>query len=540
MTTPQRRGVPRPRRVADEGRRASDEDIVLLERQVELINRFPDQNPNPVMRMSDDGVLRYANRSSQPILEAIGARVGEPVPEPWLGRLSGSAARAEPDPVEIQCERRTFEVLAVRVPEFGFTNLYGTDVTAARVVARFPDRNPHPVFRVDIDGRLIYANEASQPIIRALGLRTGAVVPDAIADRLVDAAAADGPRPFEVQGEGRTFSLLPVPIPEFDFVNVYGTDVTARKAIDKFPDENPNPVLRVDREGRLQYANPASAPILAELRLAVGEALPARLAAEIERRVRTGSRERLEVEAGDRLFELLVVSVYEFGFINLYGTDITAARAVEIAHRENERLLLNILPEPIAARLRAGERVIADRVDEATLLFADIVGFTVLSSRMSPTDVVSLLNDVFSLFDRLVDRYDLEKIKTIGDAYMVVGGLPGQPDHHVERVAAMAIDLCEEVGRVAGRPELQFRVGIHTGPLIAGVIGVKKFIYDVWGDTVNIASRMESHSIPGRIQVTAAVRDRLEGRFTFEERGIVDIRGKGPMPTWFLVGRAGA
>lgn len=513
---------------------------MLLEQQVERINRFPDQNPNPVMRMSDDGVLRYANLASRPILEAMGARVGAPVPEPWLGRLWASAASPDADPVEIASERRTFEVLAVAVPEFGFTNLYGTDVTAARVVARFPDRNPHPVFRVDIDGRLIYANEASQPIIRALGLRTGAVVPDAIADRLVDAGAADRPRPFEVQGEGRTFSLLPVPIPEFDFVNVYGTDVTARKAIDKFPDENPNPVLRVDREGRLQYANPASAPILAALRLAVGEALPAHLAAEIERRVRTGSRERLEVGAGDRLFELLVVSVYEFGFINLYGTDITAARAVEIAHRENERLLLNILPEPIAARLRAGERVIADRVDEATLLFADIVGFTVLSSRMSPTDVVSLLNDVFSLFDRLVDRYDLEKIKTIGDAYMVVGGLPGQPDHHVERVAAMAIDLCEEVGRVGGRPELQFRVGIHTGPLIAGVIGVKKFIYDVWGDTVNVASRMESHSIPGRIQVTAAVRDRLAGSFTFEERGIIDVRGKGPMPTWFLVGRAGA
>jgi class 3 adenylate cyclase len=512
------------------------DDLILLEHQVELINRFPDQNPNPVMRVDDGGTLLYANVASASVVDAMGATVGEALPEPWLERVRASAASPDHDPVEIECDRRTFDLLAVAVPEFGFINVYGTDVTAARVFARFPDRNPNPVFRVTPEGRLSYANAASAPILRAMGVALGEPLPPAPAAQIVAGASGTGPPSFEVQGEGRTYALFPVTIPEFELINVYGTDITARRAIDKFPDENPNPVLRVERDGRLQYANPASRPILDALGLRVGTALPAGLAAEIEARVAASSRERIEVEAGERLYALLVVSVYEFGFINLYGTDITAARAVEIANRENERLLLNILPEPIAKRLRAGEGVIADRVDDATLLFADIVNFTIMSSRMGPADVVALLNDVFSLFDGLVDRYDLEKIKTIGDAYMVVGGLPGQSADHVARVADMAIELGDAVTRVTGR-DLQFRVGIHVGPLVAGVIGVKKFIYDVWGDTVNVASRMESHGIPGRIQVTSAVRERLLGRYTFEARGTVEIRGKGPMSTWFLTGR---
>jgi class 3 adenylate cyclase len=144
---------------------------------------------------------------------------------------------------------------------------------------------------------------------------------------------------------------------------------------------------------------------------------------------------------------------------------------------------------------------------------------------------------VFSLFDQLVDTYQLEKIKTIGDAYMVVGGLPGQPADHVGRVADMAIELCSAVRQLEVEPRLRFRVGMHVGPVVAGVIGAKKFIYDVWGDTVNTASRMESHGVPGQIQVTQAVFDRLGDRYHFESRGTIDVRGKGPMQTYLLAGR---
>jgi class 3 adenylate cyclase len=256
---------------------------------------------------------------------------------------------------------------------------------------------------------------------------------------------------------------------------------------------------------------------------------------------RAGERGTVEVVSQDRRYRLLPVDVPEFGFINVYGTDVTAAHALEAAYLENQRLLLNILPEPIAERLRRGERPIADRFDDVSLLFADIVGFTSLSGGMGAHELVSVLNEVFSVFDKLVDGEGLEKVKTIGDAYMVVGGMSGDSPDHLQRLARMALRLgdCVAAIETARHLGIQFRVGIHCGPVVAGVIGTRKFIYDVWGDTVNVASRMESTGVPGRIQVTAAVEERLHDAFRLEPRGVIDVRGKGPMATFFLVGTAG-
>jgi class 3 adenylate cyclase len=236
---------------------------------------------------------------------------------------------------------------------------------------------------------------------------------------------------------------------------------------------------------------------------------------------------------------LLPVDVPEFGFINVYGTDVTAVKERERLARENERLLLNILPSPIADRLRAGELLIADRFDDVTLMFADIVEFTRLSASLSPHELVGVLNEVFTVFDGLVDRYGLEKVKTIGDAYMVVGGMPERSDDHPERIVAMALDLAESVGRIeaATRLGITFRIGIHCGPVVAGVIGTRKFIYDVWGDTVNMASRMESLGVPGRVQVTHAIADRIGSSFDLEARGLIEVKGKGPTPTYFVLRR---
>ncbi|MGH2408493.1 MAG: adenylate/guanylate cyclase domain-containing protein, partial [Candidatus Limnocylindrales bacterium] len=215
-------------------------------------------------------------------------------------------------------------------------------------------------------------------------------------------------------------------------------------------------------------------------------------------------------------------------------------RQVEAAHRENGRLLLNILPETIARRLRAGETIIADRFDDVSLLVSDIVGFTELSSRMSPTEVVDFLNELYRMCDELTERHGLEKIKTIGDAYMVVGGLTGGGRDHLAQTAEMALELRDALAAsaITGRPGLRLRIGLSTGPAVAGVIGTKKFIYDVWGDTVNTAWRMESNSEPGMIHVTEGVFERLRDGYRFESRGVLDIKGKGPMATWFLLDRA--
>ncbi|MFB2923641.1 MULTISPECIES: adenylate/guanylate cyclase domain-containing protein [Aerosakkonema] len=217
-------------------------------------------------------------------------------------------------------------------------------------------------------------------------------------------------------------------------------------------------------------------------------------------------------------------------------SDITARK---IAEQKTEKLLLNILPKPVADRLQQNQQVIADSFADASVLFADLVGFTNLASQKNPTEIIQLLNQIFSEFDQLSKQHGLEKIKTIGDAYMVVGGVPIPGADRVEAIAEMALDMHAVIVKfnTETRENLRLRIGINIGPVVAGVIGLTKFIYDLWGDTVNVASRMESTSIPGETQVTAAVYDRLKAKFLFQERGTVQIKGKGEMTTYFLTGR---
>lgn len=221
-----------------------------------------------------------------------------------------------------------------------------------------------------------------------------------------------------------------------------------------------------------------------------------------------------------------------------------AALEVSEAHlresqERSERLLLNILPAPIAERLKQDTSAIAEQFDEVTILFGDIVGFTPLSTRIKPAELVNLLNEIFSTFDELTEKQGLEKIKTIGDAYMVVGGLPIAKPDHAESIAQMALDMQIAIAQFQAKysEDLQIRIGINTGSVVAGVIGMKKFIYDLWGDAVNVASRMESSGLAGKIQVTETTYERLKERYEFEKRGQVDVKGKGEMTTYWLVGK---
>ncbi len=215
------------------------------------------------------------------------------------------------------------------------------------------------------------------------------------------------------------------------------------------------------------------------------------------------------------------------------------ALELESAHQQSEKLLLNVLPEPIAEKLKHQEGHIAEAFENVSVLFADIAGFTPLADQLDPGDLVSLLNDVFSEFDNLVEKHGLEKIKTIGDAYMAAAGLPLPRDDHAQAVADMALDMQDVIDSYAtpsGDP-LQIRIGLNSGAVVAGVIGRKKFIYDLWGDVVNTASRLESHGEATKIQVGQATYCLLEGDYEFQERGLVDLKGKGLSETWWLVGK---
>ncbi len=215
---------------------------------------------------------------------------------------------------------------------------------------------------------------------------------------------------------------------------------------------------------------------------------------------------------------------------------------LESEKNKSEQLLLNVLPEAIAKRLKENPQTIADSFTEVTILFADIVGFTCLSGKLPPQELVDMLNQIFSAFDLLAEKHNLEKIKTIGDAYMVVGGLPYPRKDHAAAIANMALDMQQEISRLNHVINQKFamRIGINSGEVVAGVIGRRKFIYDLWGDAVNTASRMESQGLPNKIQVSESTYQLLKDVYTFEPRGEVEIKGKGRMATYLLTGKATA
>ena len=242
-----------------------------------------------------------------------------------------------------------------------------------------------------------------------------------------------------------------------------------------------------------------------------------------------------------------------FFVLNILGVTVTAyvllqyfVRAreralaeLEVERAKSERLLLNVLPASVASRLKESDQVIADGFPSASVLFADIVGFTPLAQELSPAEAVAMLNRMFTAWDVLTERHGLEKIKTIGDAYMVAGGIPTPREDHAEAIAEMALEMGAEVERCAAESglSLEVRIGMDTGPVVAGVIGRSKFIYDLWGDTVNTASRMESHGVPGAIQVTERAYEQLRHRYDLRPRGTIEVKGKGPMTTYLLLGR---
>jgi class 3 adenylate cyclase len=239
---------------------------------------------------------------------------------------------------------------------------------------------------------------------------------------------------------------------------------------------------------------------------------------------------RVGARTGDEIGQLCLA-------FNGMVDDISAKSVmIETKNRENEALLLNVLPGPIANRLRGGEQSIADGFANVSVLFADLVGFTALTSEMPPQDVVTLLNGLFTRFDQAANELGIEKIKTVGDAYMAVCGLPQPVDDHALRMARMAIRMVHITHEHAleHRVTMQVRVGINSGPVVAGVIGKSKYIYDLWGDTVNLASRMESTGLPGAIQVTRAVYEQLKDKFAFEPRGAIEVKGKGLVEAWLL------
>ncbi|HLE90490.1 MAG TPA: adenylate/guanylate cyclase domain-containing protein, partial [Anaerolineales bacterium] len=245
--------------------------------------------------------------------------------------------------------------------------------------------------------------------------------------------------------------------------------------------------------------------------------------------------------AGAILWGLNSLIVCGIWFGNIFGLLRQRDTALQELHEEqvrSENLLLNVLPKKIADRLKREPGTIAEAHKAVTILFADIVGFTPLTSQLNPVEMIELLNKIYSEFDALSEKYQVEKIRTIGDNYMVASGVPESNEDHARNMARMALEMQAFADKLSIQNEhrIQFRIGIHSGPVIAGIVGRKKFQYDIWGDAVNTASRMESHGEAGKIQVSQTTYEMLKDEFVMKLRGTIDIKGKGPMKTWFLTG----
>jgi guanylate cyclase len=217
-------------------------------------------------------------------------------------------------------------------------------------------------------------------------------------------------------------------------------------------------------------------------------------------------------------------------------------QSYQLLHEEREKseeLLLNVLPKEVATQLKNEPRTLAEYYESTSVLFTDAVGFTPLSAESTPQQMLELLNEIFTYFDNLTSQHGLEKISTVGDSYLVAGGVPTPRADHAQAIAAMALDMNEYVRKLAQQNGhiVSFRTGINSGPLVAGVIGCTKFHYDIWGDTVNTASRMESQGMPGKIQISQATYELIKDQYDCTYRGVVQVKGKGPMETWFLEGR---
>ncbi len=316
----------------------------------------------------------------------------------------------------------------------------------------------------------------------------------------------------------------------------------------------PDLIIRLHRDGTyLDFVAAKDIPALVPRSQRIGRSLrhvlPPEVAAAYERAtaaaLESGQTQsfsyQLHIAGQDRFYEARVVQSGADEVL-LVVRDVTADHVADEALRaekeRSERLLRNIFPPSIVETLKHSPGRISQRFDAATVLFADIVGFTSAAASLPPSDVVHTLNEIFSAFDAIAERLGIEKIKTIGDAYMAVGGVPVPCPDHAQAVAQMALAMLDVVPQFAfpGHPPLSLRIGIASGPVVAGVIGVRKFIYDLWGDTVNIASRMESTGEPGRIQVAESTYQGLRERFRFAPRGEVPIKGRGSLSTYFLLG----
>ena len=493
-----------------------------------LYKKFPDQNPNPILRLSVDGRLKYYNQPSKPIINYFSLKMNEKVKDDLFIHVNPTLSKKEHE-FEIKLEFTFYSFKCVYVEELNGINIYGTDITAKKTIDKFPDSNPNPVLRVSYKGILNYHNKGSINLVHALKLKVSKIVPKSIFQYLEEVALSGQSSIYEIQAGNFTYSASFVPIPEFQFIIIYATDITAYKVIKKFPSQNPNPVLRVDTNWKMNYFNESSKYIVENTNAGIGEKLPKEFLQNI-----FNTKSEFELDIGSKTYAFNIVKVKEFGFNLIYGTDITDSKDKEkILNKLSKYFSPQVYNSIFSGEL---DVTINTKRKNLTVFFSDIKSFTTITEKLEPEMLTKLITNYLTEMTEIAVAYGGTVDKYIGDGIMIFFGDPLSNGIKKDAIAcvSMALEMKKRLRKLkrdwekTGLSEsLDVRMGIHTDVCTVGNFGsIDRLDYTILGNGVNLASRLESLANANEILISEntynLINSVIESQF-FKE---VQIKGK--------------
>ena len=498
-----------------------------------IYEKFPDQNPNPVMRSSEKGDILYFNNPAIKIIQYWEQVKDRSFPKSFFDNVKKSKQKLAESSFEIRTDKKLFLVKSVYVEELKSYNIYFQDITAKSIISKFPDQNPNPVMQVDYEGHLIYHNEASNPFIKHHKLKIGSLVSEDLLSLVGEVALTSSFKNSRVNFAHSIYDIHLVPIKEFDFIIIYCTDVTAEDLVRKFPDQNPNPVLRFNKDFILEYYNDAASYIIDEWGVSTGQSIDMWIISKIKNS-KTSHIKKIEHEVGDKTFSSNIVFTPQFNFYLMYSTDISESRAKEMILGK----LSKYFSPQVFSSIFTGELdvKIDTRRKNLTIFFSDIKGFTSLTEKLEPEQLTNLIADYLTEMTDIAMKYGGTVDKYIGDAIMIFFGDPDTRGIKIDAVSCvkMALEMLTRLSVIKKKWEsqgisdnLSIRIGIHSDICTVGNFGSKdRLDYTVLGNGVNLASRLEGLAKPNTILISDSTYNIIKEEIDCTASEEVKVKGK--------------
>ncbi|MBH10414.1 MAG: hypothetical protein CMG74_08720 [Candidatus Marinimicrobia bacterium] len=507
---------------------------------IKVFEKFPDQNPNPVLRFSKEGVLMYYNESSNIIINQWEIELNQKPDQKILDNFLFLNKNKIINTFEVIARNKTYLIKAVYVDEIKCINLYGSDITAKKVMDKFPDQNPNPVMRVSREGKLTYFNKASTIIVKYYDFSLNQSIEGPLFELIGKTAITKDITQGEITVDKKSFLVYLVPVPEFDFIIIYGSDITANKLVNKFPDQNPNPVMRFNKKWKLEYFNDACDYIIENWNIGINETIPKHIITDLEKQNSTLIH-NLEILIGERTYFFNIVEVFEFDFFLLYGTDITSVKDKEmILSKLSKYFSPQVYSSIFSGKLDVN---ITTNRKNLTVFFSDIKGFTTITEKLEPEKLTEFITHYLTQMTDIAIAYGGTVDKYIGDAIMIFFGDPttkGLTDDAIDCVS-MALKMQEKLKLIKKKwksfgitETLDVRMGIHTDICTVGNFGSKdRLDYTVLGNGVNLASRLESSAKPNEILISDNTYNIIRKDIKCKYVGEIKVKGKAhPVKTY--------